>query len=186
MQCDILKKAILNAQDSVYILFELIDNLDEELMDKKQMDILCKLNNEICNKSLEYYENGQLLESKNSFGIIWWLKISGFEKEADQILHDIFNDKKKTIKFVKNFFRKDKTQKYDCYEAEDDEDEVGVINSTIDLDLMRNSLEEIYLSSDFEQLAEDEIGPICALLYQLPDVTCFRDKEELEFMKLYS
>lgn len=61
-----------------------------------------------------------------------------------------------------------------------------MINSTIDLDLMRNGLEEIFLSSDFERLPENEQGPIYAILHQLPGVTCFRDKEELEFMIFYS
>lgn len=51
---------------------------------------------------------------------------------------------------------------------------------------MRNGLEEIFLSSDFERLPENEQGPIYAILHQLPGVTCFRDKEELEFMIFYS
>lgn len=185
MQCDILKNAVMKAENSVYVLFELINNLDEELMSNKQTEILCELIQEICKKSLKYYEHGRLIESNDSFMIIWWLKYCGFETEADEILHDIFSDREKTVNFVKNFFRKDKTQKYDCFE-EEGIDEEGIINSTIDIDLMRNSLEKIYLSPDFELLAENERGPIYALLHQLPNVTCFRDKKELEFMNFYS
>lgn len=178
IQCDILKNAVMKAENSVYVLFELINNLDEELMSNKQTTVLCELTQEICKKSVKYYKDGRLIESRDSFMIIWWLKYCGFEKEADEILFEIFMDREKTIKFVKNFFRKDKTQKYDYFE---DEEEEGIINSTVDVDLMRESLEKIYLSTDFELLADNERGPIYALLNQLPNVTCFRDKKESKF-----
>lgn len=177
IQCEILKNAVLNAENSVYVLFELIDNLDEELMSNKQMRVLGELGREICQKSLEYYENGQLLESKDSFLIINWLKEFGFDIEADEIIYDIFSDREKTIKFVKNFFRQDKTQKYDYC---DDEEEKGFINCTIDLDLMKHSLEEIYFASDFELLNSDEIGPITVLLSQLGSRCFFIKKKLLE------
>lgn len=178
IQCDILKNAVLNAENSVYVLFELIDNLDEELMSNKQMKILGELGREICQKSLKYYENGQFLESKDSFLIIHWLKEFGFDIEADEIIYDIFSDREKTIKFVKNFFRQNKTQKYDYFEEEEEEE--GIINRTINLDLMKNSLEEIYLSSDFELLADNERGPIYALLSQLGSRCFIIKKKRLE------
>lgn len=178
IQCNILKNAVVKAENSVYVLFELINNLDEEVISNKQTKVLCELTQEICKKSLKYHEHGLLIENNNSFMIIWWLKYCGFETEADEILYEIFSDKEKTIKFVKNFFRKDKTQKYDYFEGEEE----GIINSTIDVDLIRDSLEKIYLSPNFELLTDNEKGPIYALLHQLPNVTCFRDKKESEFM----
>lgn len=179
-QCNILKNAIINSKNSMYVPFNLIDNLDEELMSDKETMILSELMTNVCQKSAKYYESGLFLENKNSFLIIWWLKYCGFETEGDEILYDIFSDSEKTVKFIKNFFRKDKTQKYDCYEDEEGYDEEGVINSTINVELIKDSLEKIYLSSDFEVLADDEKGPIYALLHQLPNVTCFEVKEKLE------
>ncbi len=72
-------------------------------------------------KSLEYYEKGPNYQRVRSLELFGGFYGCGFEREAGEILHDIFSEKEKTIKFVKTF-QKRLNSKILCYEEKDDEE----------------------------------------------------------------